>query len=124
LLSIAQVAELQQVGMNFGHYRGGTVLSHFGTIALDSLSVRDLGPIPGDFNADGVVNAADYAVWRKGLGTTYAQSDFNVWRANFGQPAGSGAGTIASAAVPEPAIVPMLLMGMLAMCARRRAVAS
>jgi hypothetical protein len=42
------------------------------------------GDLPGDFNADGIVDSADYVVWRKGLGTTYTTNDFNVWRANFG----------------------------------------
>jgi hypothetical protein len=47
--------------------------------------------LPGDFNHDGTVDAADYVVWRNGLGTTYTQNDYNVWRANFGQTATSGA---------------------------------
>ena len=60
----------------------------------------------GDYNHNGAVDGADYIVWRKGLGTTYTQNDFNVWRANFGHTAGgSGAAfaTSQSAAVPEPA---------------------
>jgi hypothetical protein len=72
--------------------------------------------LPGDFNEDGSVNAADYVVWRKGLGTTHTQSDYAVWRANFGAGSagvGAGSGTTGyplgasaaplSAAVPEPA---------------------
>ena len=51
----------------------------------------DLGPtLAGDFNEDGVVDAADYVVWRKGLGTTYTQKDYDTWRAHFGQTAGIG----------------------------------
>jgi hypothetical protein len=62
----------------------------------------------GDFNGDGSVGAADYVVWRKGLGTIYTQNDYNVWRTHFGQTAGSGSG--ASGSVPEPAtLVPMIL---------------
>ena len=34
--------------------------------------------IPGDFNNDGAVNTGDYLVWRKGLGTTYTQGDYDV----------------------------------------------
>ena len=44
--------------------------------------------LPGDFNQDGTVDAADFVVWRKGLGTTYTQSDYAIWRANFGHSAG------------------------------------
>ena len=60
--------------------------------------------LPGDFNNDGTVDAADYVVWRKGFGTTYTQDHYNDWRVNFGRTAGSGGiGHLASeAAVPEP----------------------
>jgi T5SS/PEP-CTERM-associated repeat protein len=71
----------------------------------------------GDYNHDGVVDAADYAVWRATLGQTginlradgdgdhtVTQADYNVWKANFGNVAsGSAAGSASSAAVPEPA---------------------
>ena len=42
--------------------------------------------LPGDFNNDGTVDAADYVVWRKGLGTIYTQDDYNVWRATSAKP--------------------------------------
>jgi hypothetical protein len=57
--------------------------------------------LPGDFNHDNMVNAADYVVWRKGLGTTYTQSDFIDWKMHFGETAGVGGGS----AVPEPATI-------------------
>ena len=50
--------------------------------------------------------------------------DFEVWRADCGQTAGSGAGVSPCAAVPEPASALLLLVGMLAMCSRHRAAAS
>jgi len=58
----------------------------------------------GDFNAHGHVDAADYVVWRKGLGTTYTQDAYDLWRAHFGQTAASGATGSASANsdIPEP----------------------
>jgi hypothetical protein len=55
--------------------------------------------IPGDFNRDGRVDAADYVVWRKGLGSNYDQDDLLVWRSNFGNVRYIQA----VAAVPEPA---------------------
>ena len=61
-----------------------------------------VGALAGDYNHNGVVDAADYVVWRKGLGTTYTQNDYDVWRANFGRTAGGGSGAAATAAVPEP----------------------
>ena len=70
------------------------------------------GPaLPGDFNANGVVDAADYVLWRNGgplaNDTTpgVQPADYDVWRSHFGQTVGSGAGATAglpSSAVPEP----------------------
>jgi hypothetical protein len=54
-------------------------------------------PLPGDYNFNGVVDAADYVVWRKTSGATndlradgntngiIDQGDYNLWRAHFGQ---------------------------------------
>ena len=82
------------------------------------------GP-PGDFNQDGIVDAADYVVWRK---TGGSQSGYNDWRSHFGLPAGSGAALPSaeplSAAVPEPSTLAMLLFGVLLLGYRRRARAS
>jgi hypothetical protein len=69
--------------------------------------------LAGDFNNNGSVDAADYVVWRKGLGTTYTQADYDVWRAHFGQTIGSGTGATGSAsagtAVPESSSLFLLL---------------
>jgi hypothetical protein len=76
--------------------------------------------VPGDYNHKGVVDAADYVVWRKGLGTIYTQSDYSVWLANFGRgTAGSGSGSIASTAVPEPTSLVLLMIAMTGWCLRR-----
>jgi hypothetical protein len=40
-----------------------------------------ISPLPGDFNNDGLVDAADYVAWRERGGS---QDDYNVWRSNFG----------------------------------------
>jgi hypothetical protein len=75
---------------------------------------------PGDFNSDGVVNSGDYVVWRKGLSTSYTQTDYDVWRAHFGQVAGSGAGLSSSGTVPEPATAASLSFGALGLLYSRR----
>jgi hypothetical protein len=71
------------------------------------------GP-PGDFNNDGDVDAADYAVWRKGIGTNFTQNDYDVWRAHFGQTVGSGAASSDAnsplCSVPEPSTVMLLIL--------------
>jgi autotransporter-associated beta strand protein len=66
----------------------------------------------GDFNNDGVMDAADYVLWRKGLGTIYTQNDYDAWRAHFGQTPG-GSGAVANSSkqlVPEPATTQLLLL--------------
>ncbi len=77
----------------------------------------DLFRLPGDFNHDNVVDAADYIVWRNGVGTAYIPYDYDVWRDHFGQTAGSGAASTLplppsalDSAVPEPAT--LLLLGL------------
>jgi serpin B len=74
--------------------------------------------LAGDFNGDGVVDAADFIVWRKEDGT---QAGYERWRAHFGRTS-SGAHSLSSAAVPEPASVILCLTAVVIACARRRAV--
>ena len=60
----------------------------------------------GDFNANGIVDAADYVVWRNSLGVTgsglaadgngdnmVTQLDYAIWKANFGDTAGGDGGS-------------------------------
>ncbi len=90
-------------------------------------------PVPGvdgDYNGNGVVDAADYVVWQKnnGLigGATKAQGDgngdgnvtsedYDYWRARFGNPSGSAADTVTTTTIPEPSafvtLVTSLLIG-------------
>ena len=77
------------------------------------VTLTALAAIPGDFNNNGVVDAADYVVWRKTDGTP---AGYNAWRTHFGQPSGSGAGAIANAAVPEPATLVLLMFAAAGWC--------
>jgi hypothetical protein len=54
---------------------------------------------PGDFNRDGLVNAADYVRWRNFEGPIYSAEDYETWRANFEISIGAG---VANNTVPEP----------------------
>ena len=53
--------------------------------------------LPGDFNDDGKVDAADYTVYRDNLAGTFTPADYLVWSTNFGATA-----TAVAIAVPEP----------------------
>lgn len=88
------------------------------TIQLYELSLSVAVLLPGDFNFDGVVNAADYAVWRKIDGTP---EGYSMWRANFGATDASGlAGASSSSAVPEPRAVVLLFAGAMLILRRLR----
>jgi len=79
----------------------------------------------GDYNRNGVVDAADYVLWRKTVGTSVAsytgadgsgnasvgQEDYGVWRSHFGQTlpapgAGSGSLALTSEPIAAPTNVP------------------
>ena len=69
-------------------------------------------PLAGDYNHDGTVDAADYVVWRKTLGSTAMPDadgdavidsfDYEIWRMTFGNVLGMGG---QAAAVPEPGLL-------------------
>jgi hypothetical protein len=74
---------------------------------------------------NGIVDAADYTVWRDKLGTSttlpndttpgsVTQGDYDVWKTNFGNHSGSGAG--ANAAVPEPATSVLIVLAAASFC--------
>jgi hypothetical protein len=90
--------------------------------------------LPGDYNGDHVVNAADYTVWRNLLGTNTMltneteslgivdEADYDAWKANFGNTDLPGSGAGGAGTVPEPAALWLLASaaGELAAVLRRR----
>jgi hypothetical protein len=89
--------------------------------------------LPGDYNRDGVVDNADYVLWRKTFGDQVAyaagadgningvidDADYGVWQANFDEslPGGGNAGL---GSVPEPGGGSVALIAMLLICFARR----
>jgi hypothetical protein len=87
-------------------------------VCLPSAQGATFGGAPvivGDYNANGVVDAADYVLWRKTLGQSgtglpadgsgngsIGQEDYDVWAQHFGNTSGSGTGTLAADPIAEP----------------------
>jgi autotransporter-associated beta strand protein len=95
----------------------GSGAAHESALITGSGFLNVAGGVPGDFNGNGVVDAADYVLWRKGgplqnevdtPGTVNGQ-DYLDWRARFGNSSGSGS-SLAAAAVPEPATLVLFML--------------
>lgn len=90
--------------------------------------------VAGDYNNDGTVNAADYTLWRDHLGQNFQlqneggissgvvdAADYTFWKSRFGATSGSGGGSLAGSAVPEPAAWFLLTFAGLGFVGKRRA---
>lgn len=114
---VAQFAPLINWSRDFSATGGNYSIVLTGVLGL-------LEPPLGDYSGNGIVDAADYVVWRDNLSGSdipsanpsadgdrdgdVDQHDYAVWTENFGSTAGSGAGVVAvsssrGGAVPEPA---------------------
>jgi fibronectin-binding autotransporter adhesin len=82
-------------------------------------------PLPGDFNYNGVVDMADYVVWRNAHTTIDPRADANgdgrvddtdlaVWRSNFGRTYASSAGAATAATSQSVFKAPAKMMADLA----------
>ncbi len=112
-----------------GEKSGSIVIESTSQSAANSLvtipvNYQVLAPtLAGDFNGDGFVDAADYTVWRDGgpllnetasIGEVDAD-DYTEWAANYGATS-----DVSSTAVPEPAGVLLLSLGLITAGRRRR----
>jgi hypothetical protein len=87
------------------------------------ISYQVLSALTGDYNGNGIVDAADYTVWRDTFGQsvtngtgadgsgngTVDQADYDAWVMHFGESS-PGSGAFASAAVPEPGTAVLLIL--------------
>jgi hypothetical protein len=90
----------------------GTINSFFiigAPYKFDNLNAALLPGLAGDYNKNHVVDAGDYALWRKNLNT---RSGYNSWRSNFGAAGGAAGTSIGSTNVPEPSALALLLFGL------------
>ena len=75
--------------------------------------------LPGDYNADGSVDAADYVTWRKNPDGFDGHAGYTTWRTNFGRTVGAASRTEQpgpprlggpTAGVPEPCTALLILL--------------
>ncbi|MEO0529090.1 MAG: hypothetical protein AAF266_00800 [Planctomycetota bacterium] len=129
-------------GEAFSLLQGSLGMNEFDSVALPALAEglswsvdylenelvisveADTPTLVGDYNGDGLVNAADYTVWRDTLDSVTElaadgdgdgiidQDDYDLWSANFGDA------SVSPTSVPEPAS--LLLVTVLALSVRSR----
>jgi hypothetical protein len=97
----------------------GKAYFEINTSAYSNGEIRGfLSHVPGDYNLNGVVDAADYVVWRNTFGdigdglvadsndnSIIDNDDYDTWRTHFGQAGLSNlaSGSLSTSSVPEPA---------------------
>jgi hypothetical protein len=102
--------------------------------ALDGIAFKpSAGGVQGDYNSNGVVDAADYVIYRNSVGQStlpnrgsgitgpVGTADYDFWRSHFANTSGSGAGGLSNSLVPEPSSVLLFGMGLVvALTSHRR----
>jgi hypothetical protein len=125
------------LGAFFNALQAGKAYFDIHTEAFSDGEIRGfLSRVPGDYNDNGIVDAADYALWRKTVGNTgeglkadsnndnvINDEDYTAWRQNFGHsglstPPGSGTAFLTS--IPEPSTVALVAIWLLAPLRRSR----
>jgi hypothetical protein len=93
-------------------------------VQLYDLALSASTILTGDYNQDGIVDAADYVYWRKNFNGD--QAKYDAWRAHFGASLGPGSGSALpsaqplSAAVPEPSTLIRMILAATGWGLRRR----
>ena len=106
-------------------YSGTDALGRVGNGNDLAITLSSVPPVAGDYNGNGVVDAADYTVWRDTLGSTtdlrangdntgasagiVDLADYEYWKTNFGAHTGSGAEAGETATAPEPSVAAMVV---------------
>jgi Electron transfer DM13 len=110
---------------------GQHAISVWCKVANVSFGSGEFAAVPGDYNSNGVVDAADYTVWRNTLGSTtdlsangdddgssqdlIDQADYEFWKSHY-DPSSAGSGSApATAAVPEPRSEVVLIVAIAAL---------
>jgi hypothetical protein len=101
------------------------------TIAVNTVVTGSVELLPGDYNQNGIVDAADYTVWHDSLGDVgqdlpadgdrngvVDRADYNVWKGSLGATL-----TGTPARVPEPMSILIAVAGIVASLTARLRIA-
>ncbi len=111
-----------------------TLVLNLNSTLSDSELDQLFAVVKGDYNDDGIVNFADYVVWRDSIGQignglpadgdgsgTIDAGDYQTWKINMATVADSTLSTNATLAVPEPSQT-MALFALLLTCGGSRSI--
>ncbi|MFO0790996.1 MAG: LamG-like jellyroll fold domain-containing protein [Pirellulales bacterium] len=91
-----------------------TIANPIAGLTTTSSMILNVTVLPGDYSNNGIVDAADFVIWRKNIGSMIlvnrggditgpvGQPDYDVWRSNFGatRPA------VAATSITDPQVTP------------------
>jgi dockerin type I repeat protein len=137
-LRMAGLANSKPIYMVFGTLGSSVAALDAAAVPWVEERVGSLIGLPGDYNSNGVVEAADYVLWRETLNSTTELAadgdmngtvdarDYSVWRANFGATmSGTGSGTAGyDYEAPEGSAIGLALVAFVTVWARGRRGAS
>ena len=98
------------------------------------IPLAEITPLAGDFNANGVVDGADFLSWQKSFGAPpgtlpndpdggpIGAAQLVTWRTNYGTSASNASGTSSLSPVPEPTTAMLLAAGTVIVQLQRRRV--
>jgi PEP-CTERM motif-containing protein len=110
--AVTDLRNVQTMGVNIFAHPNDVVIN------VDNIRYEFVPGVPGDYNGNGVVDAADYVLWRKNgplqnevvtQGTVDA-GDYAAWRASFGNTNLGGGLRDGTASVPEPSTTGLMLL--------------
>jgi hypothetical protein len=125
--------DLLNAKQNLYDLNADDVIDNLDLVTFNTYFLAPMG-LPGDFNGDQMVSAADYTVWRNNLGAaegsllndngnggTIDQTDYALWKLHFGEP-NPGAGGVGVSSVPEPCTILATVVGLAGLLLVRRRV--